>query len=180
MNSALEQWLARARTPQTRARIRLWTPLSRVVFALTLASWGVFVVLLVGSIVLAIFGFDPPVWVPNVGLGVATLMTVVSGLTWFHLEAVRYADGEETVGVITEVVPDDPHESNPSYRISLTAEMPDGAVIHRVTWKSKMRAPIPGQRLRFRHNTRTPDDTDDILFLDFEKPDAPEMGRDEE
>lgn len=169
MRQDVERWMAAARTPETRARIRWWAGLRRVFFVLMIASVLGLVVVLVVSLVLALFGHDPPWWGPVVALGFVLATVTLWGIAWTLLDAARYLDGEEAVGTITAVTVDDSMgpESNPFYDLLITAELAGGGHIRRATRESPRDEPRPGQRVRFRHNTHDPDDLRDILFLEF-------------
>ncbi|MFF2654300.1 DUF3592 domain-containing protein [Streptomyces sp. NPDC058045] len=138
-------------------------------FVLMVASVLGFVVTLAVSVVLELLGHELPWWGPVIALGVVLATVALWGVAWNLLDAARYLDGEETVGTITEVTADDSMgpESNPAYDMLITAEVTGGGRIRRAARESPRDAPRPGQRIRFRHNTRDPDDLRDILFLKF-------------
>ncbi|WP_449276726.1 hypothetical protein [Leucobacter sp. GX24907] len=169
MRQDVERWMEAARTPETRARIRRWAILSRVLFVVMGASAIGFIATLAVSIVLALFGSAPPWWGPVIALGVLLVALVAWFLALSLCEAAGYLDGEEAVGIITEVTADDSMgpESNPAYDMMIIAELAGGEQIRRAARESPREAPRPGQRVRFRHNTHDPRDLDDILFLGF-------------
>ncbi|WP_143663754.1 hypothetical protein [Streptomyces sp. rh34] len=82
-----------------------------------------------------------------------------------------YADGQESVGTVTEVVEDDDRDpdTGPYYDITITAAVAGvgagAGSIRRVTRRAE--APQVGQPVRFRHNTLDPEDLEDVLFLGF-------------
>ncbi|MFE7577258.1 hypothetical protein ACFU5Z_21235 [Streptomyces sp. NPDC057521] len=170
------EWMAAARTPETRARIRRWARLKRVCLVLAIPGTCVFVLVLVGFPLLAVAGLfvpglriftDAPWWVAPVAL--AALVAVI--LPWFVasllLEAACYADGTETLGTITEVVVDTTSDSEgqPQYDLTIAAELDQDASIRRSVRTAERREPRVGQTVRFLHNTLDPGALDDILYL---------------
>lgn len=88
MNQKTADWMAAARTPETRARIRRWAILRSVFLALTLASACGFVVTLVVSMVLAVFfGEEPPWWRSIVALCMVLATVVLWCISWVMLGA---------------------------------------------------------------------------------------------
>lgn len=153
MNSDLECWLALARTPKTRARIRRLTLLVSVFRGLTFLAAGSFALALVGFVLAAIVGVFVPAFrvvgdVPRWAGAVTMAVVVALMLTWFIasllLEAARYADGTEAVGTITEVVSSEDLESQPQYRLTIVADRPEGGTIRRAEGVSERTAPVVG------------------------------------
>lgn len=145
--------------------------LKRIFFVLTITSGCAFVSFLVTLLVLSLFGKDLW-WIWFVALGVVLASLLAWGAASFRLDAARYADGEEAIGVITEIVVDDSMgpDSNPSYHLTIAAELAGGESIRRAAREYPVTEPQPGHEVRFRHNTRDPDDLQDILFLEFVDP----------
>jgi hypothetical protein len=167
MNTKFEQWSAHARTPETRTRIRRLAVLERIFHVLGVAGVCAFVLMLAASWHITISG-ESPWWIWFLDIGVLLASIFPYFLTLARLETAMYADGEESVGTITSVVID-PHnvsDSETSYHITITAEHPEGGHIRRVT--SVPTKPRRGDQVRFRHNTRQPDDLHDILYIGFE------------
>ena len=163
-----EFWASRAKTSQTRARIRRWALLKRVFFGLAGLSSTMSVTIIVAAAIREFLGEPAPWWVFLAALAVLVVSILPWCLASFRLDVARYADGEETVGTITKIVIDedtDP-EALPAYDITIAARLPTGG-IHRTCRVSERTAPKPGQRVRFRHNTGDPDDLEDVLFLGF-------------
>ncbi|RIT96100.1 hypothetical protein [Mycobacteroides abscessus] len=168
MNRDATAWMALARTPETRARIRRWVFLKRVFFGLACLGLTGFVITVVVAAIREVLGKPGPWWV----FLAAFAVLVVSILPWclasFRLDVARYADGKETGDTITKIVVDehtDP-EALPAYDITIAARLPNGG-IRRTCRVSERTAPELGQMVRFRHNTGDPDDLKDVLFLGF-------------
>ncbi|MBB4134003.1 hypothetical protein [Gordonia humi] len=140
-----------------------------MLFVVMVASAIGFIATLTVSIVLALFASDPPWWGPVTALGVLLIALIAWFLALSMCEAAGYLDGEEAEGTLVEVTADDRMgpESNPAYDMLLVAELSGGGQIRRAAREYPREAPLPGQRVRFRHNTRDPEDLDDILFLGF-------------
>ncbi|MGV9798506.1 hypothetical protein ACWDTP_10655 [Mycobacterium sp. NPDC003449] len=174
MNRDTEELMARARTPETRARIRRWALLKRVCFGLACLGLTAFVTAIVASAIREVLGEPAPWWVFLAAFAVLVVSIIPWCLASFRLDVARYADGEETVGTIIEIVVDentDP-ETLPAYDITIAAALPSGS-IRRTCRVSERKAPEPGQVVRFRHNTGDPADLKDVLFVGFV--DAPEL-----
>lgn len=157
-----ERWLREARTAETRASIRRWYRWSRFFF------WGV-VVCVIGAIAFIACSVStdrhhgPGFWVP-LALIAATLIACVGfGLhTEGLLGQARFADGEESVGVVEEAVT---HRSEgPDTTDIVIRSWVDGAVIRRritgITGTGSV-----GDRVAFRHNTSDPEAMDDVQFV---------------
>ncbi|MFF1946973.1 hypothetical protein ACFVWF_33080 [Rhodococcus qingshengii] len=167
MNTKSEQWLTHARTPETRTHIRRLAVLERIFHVLGVIGVCVFVVMLTANWYITISG-ESPWWIWFLDIGVLLASITPYFLTLTRLETAMYADGEESVGTITSVVlgPHNVSDSEAGYDITITAEHPEGGHIRRVT--SVPTKPRRGDRIRFRHNTRKPDDLNDILYIGFE------------
>lgn len=167
MNTKIEQWSAHARTPETRTRIRRLAVLERILHVLGVLGVCAFVVMLAISWYITISG-ESPWWIWFLDIGVLLASIFPYFVTLARHETAMYADGEESVGTITSVVidPRNVSDSETSYDITITAEHPEGGHIRRVT--SVSTKPRRGDRVRFRHNTRKPDDLHDILYIGFE------------
>ncbi|SDS92086.1 hypothetical protein [Jiangella sp. DSM 45060] len=124
--------------------------------------------MLAAGILLTIVG-DDPWWTGLVALCVLLASIIPWCVTSLMLDIARYADGEDTVGTVTKVVADEDMgpDSNPFYDITVSAELAGGEIIRRTTRQSERTEPRPGQRIRFLHTTRDPDDLKDILFIEF-------------
>ncbi|WP_396911130.1 hypothetical protein [Mycolicibacterium sp.] len=173
MNRDTTAWLALARTPETRARIRRWALLKRVCFGLAGLGVAAFVTVVVVAAIREVLGEPVPWWVVLAALAVLVVSVVPWCLASFRLDVARYADGEETLGTITEIAVDehtDP-EALPAYDITIAGRLPSGG-IRRTCRVSERTPPELGQMVRFRHNTGDPDGLKDVLFLGFV--DAPE------
>lgn len=180
MRRDVEKRMAAARTHETRARIRRWALARGLLFVLMVACACGFIATLVAAPVLALFGVDPPWWGPFVAAGVVLAAVILWCVSCARLDAAGYSDGEAAIGTVTEVRTDDSSgpETYPSYDMLITAEIPGGGRIQRAARESRRDEPRVGQRVRFRHNTQSPDDRNDILFLGFVEGSAPAPGAD--
>lgn len=171
-------WMARARTAETRAEIRRWSRRETVSACL----------LLIG----AVCGFASPL--VGVGLGVWHLIQGDAPWFWWLVGTIGitalfmlagsilgsrasdrrltalYADGQATMGRLDKVIthPGGGDEQT-TYEFLISAELPEGVVLHRTLyWGEDDSWPSPrrrvGRSIRFRHNNLDPDDLRDVLF----------------
>jgi len=176
MTGDIERLLAYAKTPRTRARIRRLVRWKRVFRVLAILGVSSFVLAYAGILLVGIASIffqplsvvmDAPWWVPLAAMGVASACVAPWGVAAHRLEVALYADGTESRGIITEIVVGEDSEQQPRYSLSVTAELSHDARIHRfVGGIYEPAAPKVGQVVRFRHNTRDPDDLHDILFIE--------------
>lgn len=158
-----ERWLSEAKTPETRASIRRWYHWSQFLFwtgALCVAGIIAFIVV---SIV-AGRNHGPGFWLPLIGMAVTLIVCVgfsihVDGL----LIDARFADAEESVGVVEDVVFHRGSEGPDTSDIVIRSWV-DGAMIRRKLSGMPGTSTI-GDRVSFRHNTSDPEATDDIVFV---------------
>lgn len=90
-----EFWASRAKTPETRARIRRWALLKRVFFGLAGLSSTASVTIIVVAAIREVLGEPAPRWVFLAALAVLVVSILPWCLASFRLDVARYADGEE-------------------------------------------------------------------------------------
>ncbi|NEC14172.1 hypothetical protein G3I34_18245 [Streptomyces sp. SID8014] len=173
-----EEWMSRARTPQTRARIRRWArleDLSRWILSVGAVAFAAAVPAGIGLAlwfwIAGVDRFDVFAWLYGSGLGVLLIGTGLGVWTDSRLVKARFADGRRTVGVIGEVVelPETDVDGNPAYHLLVSAEIPGRPALRRtIDWGSgDSSGPDDrwaGRAVCFRHNTFDPDDEHDVLF----------------
>lgn len=174
MNKQVEEWMGLAITPETRALIRRWARIERVLGVMVAVDAGLCALMLAVSIYLSVFREDligHLWWLWPAVVGVLLVFLV----PWFAANNKRvdamYADGRESVGTVTEADYNDP-DPGPSYDLTITAAVSGNRSIRRVTRRDE--APRVGQQVRFRHNTLDPEDLEDVLFVGFVDEDARE------
>lgn len=160
-----EEWMRRAKTPETRASIRRWNRWTNFFF------WGG-ALLAFGGLAFIVWSVATDrhgglvFWGVITGAVVLVLVCVVWGShTGSHLIEARFADGCESVGTVVEVTRHPGADVPDTYDILVTASV-SGAVIHREI--NDLLAARVGDRIRFRHNTIDPDDVDDVLFAGWD------------
>ncbi|WP_097865761.1 phage holin family protein [Streptomyces sp. rh34] len=190
----VEFWAARAKTPQTRARIRRLSRFDDISSGILLAGVGLFMLMNLASIVLAIWfwiadvsRYDIFPWGFGIALGVTAIGAILNSIAESRLSQARFADAYCSVGVIDKVRSWEGHDGEGSpttfYKLAVTATLPDGVTIRRhidcgtgggsgspdrpdETWV--------GRRICFRHNSVDPDDLADEQFAGW--PDHEEKG----
>ncbi|MFF0506525.1 hypothetical protein ACFYUH_23375 [Streptomyces fimicarius] len=184
-----DEWTSRAKTPETRARIRRWSRVEDVSRWILLVGTVAFVASVPVGIGLAVWfwtagvgRFDVFAWL--YGSGVVVLLIAVGLDAWAgpRLAEARFADGRCTVGTIEEVVelPGPDADGNPTYDLVVRAELPGRPALRRTLGWGSGDSSGPddrwaGRAIRFRHNTLDPDDEHDALFDGW--PDAGEASR---
>lgn len=172
------QWMARARTPETRAEIRRWSRWETVSACLLIIG-GIcaFATPLVGvglAVWSVLHGDAPWLWWLLGCLGTVALFLLTGSILGSHANDRRltalYADGQATIGRLDEVIthPGGGDEQT-TYDFLISAELPDGVILHRTlywgeddSWLSPER--WVGRSIRFRHNTLDPDALRDVRF----------------
>ncbi|SKG73826.1 Uncharacterised protein [Mycobacteroides abscessus subsp. massiliense] len=174
------QWMARARTVETRTEIRRWARWESVSFwLLLLGGICVFAAPVLGLASGIWSAFDdqaPPwLWFLFAPLGAAFILLLAGAWSGSYASDRRltalYADGQSTVGRVDEVIthPGGGDEQT-TYELLIGAELPDGTLLRRrLDWgEDNTSWPIPrrwvGRSIRFRHNTLDPDDLRDVRF----------------
>ncbi|MFI6347055.1 hypothetical protein [Streptomyces sp. NPDC050560] len=169
--------MSRAKTPETRTRIRRWSQVETVSGLILLIGTVAFVAAIPVGIGLALWfwiagvdRFDVFAWLYGPAVGVLLLWAGLDAYTKSRLAEARFADAQRTMGVVEEVVelPAD-GDGNPAYDLAVRAELPEGRALRRtVNWGSgDSSGPDDrwvGRAIRFRHNSSDPDDEHDVLF----------------
>lgn len=174
-------WMAKARTAETRTRIRRWSRVETSGVLAALVGVSLLVLAPFATLALAIWfgvaGIDRTdvywwVWgtAAGVPLGGGILMAVGSR----ERLAACFADGYVSTGRVDRVSEQSGSGDDVmSYQLRVSAELPDGVVLHRKVYLggNNPRRRIGGP-IRFRHNTLDPDDAHDVLFDGFPGADA--------
>lgn len=168
-------WMARARTPKTRAEIWRWSRWEAVSACLLLVSaFGIPLIGVSLAVWHIIYRHAPWLWWLFGSLGAAAVFLVAGSWLGSHANRRRltalYADGHVTVGRLDEVIthPGDGDEQT-TYRFLFSAELPDGVILHRRLFWGEDNSLISPQRwvgrsIQFRHNTLDPADLYDVRF----------------
>lgn len=163
-------WMARARTAETRAEIRRWSRWETGSACLILIGAGyAFVSLLIGvglAVWHVIHSDAPWLWWLLRFLGITALFLLAGSILGSHANDRRltalYFDGQSTIGRLDKVIthPGGGDEQT-TYEFLISAELPDGIIMHRTFywgeddgWPSRQRR--VGRSIRFRHNTLDP------------------------
>lgn len=173
-----EEWMSRARTPETRTRIRRWPLWEDVSHRILLVGAVAVVSAIPVGVGLAIWfwtaGIDRSdvfAWLYGSSVGVLLVGAVLDASTGSRLAEARFAGGRCTIGAIEEVieVPWNDADGNPTYDLAVRAELPGRPALGRaINWGSgDSSGPDDrwvGRAIRFRHNASDPDDEHDVLF----------------
>ncbi|MGV9798510.1 hypothetical protein ACWDTP_10675 [Mycobacterium sp. NPDC003449] len=173
------QWMARARTVETRTEIWRWARWESVSFwLLLLGGICVFAAPVLGLASGIWSAFDdqaPPwLWFLLAPLGAAFVLLLGGAALGSHAKDRRltalYADGQATIGRLDEVIthPGGGDEQT-TFEFLISAELPDGIILHRrLYWGEDSSLLYPqrwvGRTIQFRHNTLDPDDLRDVRF----------------
>jgi hypothetical protein len=169
-----EFWAARAKTPETRQRIRWLSRLSDIgFFLMCLANVGLAIWFWSGN-------DDHPeifFWPLGITLGVTLIGVVSNSIVEARFSQAKFADAYVSTGVIEAVLATEgtDGEGSPTtyYQLAVIAVGPDGAAIRRhVNWATgggsgssdRPDDTWAGRRLSFRHNSLDPDDLADEQF----------------
>lgn len=181
----VEYWVARAKTPETRARIRRLSRLEDLTNGILLTGMILFLLMALTRVVLAIWFWAPDagdstifLWVLGITLGVTVTSVFLNSAVETRLSQAKFADGYSSVGVIDAVRSWEgtDGEGSPTtfYALAVTAALPDGGTIRRhVDWSTDSgsgSSDTPdetwvGRRISFRHNTLDPEDLADEQFV---------------
>lgn len=181
-----ERWARRAKTPETRARIRRLVRLDNLFDAVVLAGVALCLLMILVSIVIGIWfwiseGSDILmsdhagifIWGFGTVFAVIILGAIPGGIVSSRLDRAKFADGDTAVGVINEVFEfegtDGEGGAAMQYALVVTTTLPDGARLsRRIDWPAgdnrPRYLPLVGCRIRFRHNTTDPQDLSDAQF----------------
>ncbi|MEU3269344.1 hypothetical protein ABZ639_00775 [Saccharomonospora sp. NPDC006951] len=169
-------WMAKARTPQSRARIRYWSRVETIGVFVALAGIATLLAAPIATLALVIWFSVADIdhtavywWLWGVAAGVplAGALAMVVGSNR-RLDAC-FADGQLSTGRVDRVVEHRGGGDDPvTYELRISAELPDGVVLHRTVHRDgKAPSRRVGAAIRFRHNTLDPDDLHDALFDGF-------------
>lgn len=187
-----EFWASRAKTPETRDRIRRLSRLDDITNAILLLGMCAFFLLSLVNVGLAIWfwsGNDdhPEVfwWPLGITLGVTVIGAVSNTIVEGRLSQAKFADAYVSTGVVDAVLATEgtDGEGSPTtfYQLAVTAVAPDGATIRRhVDWATGGGSGSPdhpddtwiGRRVTFRHNSLDPDDLTDEQFSSWSDAEA--------
>lgn len=164
-------WMASARTPESRARIRRWSRVESIGLVVALAGLALLVVALIATIVVAVWfdlgGIDLADvyrWLWGVAVGVTLVGAITLAVGSRRRLTACYADGYVTTGRIDRVI-EQPADDQVWYKFWFSAGFPNGIVLHRIVSGNDNDPSLHiGRLIRFRHNTLDPDDLDDALF----------------
>lgn len=168
-------WMARARTPQTRARIRWWAwaeTLGVLVMIPGIVMISVSPFVLVGIVIwfaiARIDRVDVYWWYGGVTIGLLTVGAALSMIATDKRRAACFADGHVSVGRVDEVVEyPGGGDEHTWYQVIFSAELQDGVILRRKLYWGEdgyEAKAIAGRRILFRHNTLDPMDLQDCLY----------------
>lgn len=168
------EWMAAARTPETRARIRCWSKIETLGMLMTLVGIALLCLAPFASIAVAIWSsvsdVDQPWlhwWIWGVTLGVLASGTAASLVATSRRQRACFADGQEATGTVDRAI-EHPGSGDDAtwWDLRISAELSDGTTLRR-------RLHLDGERhdrrvggpIRFRHNTLDPDAFDDVQLV---------------
>lgn len=174
-------WMAKARTAETRTRIRRWSRVETTGVLTVLGGVALLVLAPFATLALAIwFGVagidrtDVYWWVWGIAAGVPLVGGVLMAVGSRERLAACFADGYVSTGRVDKVIEQPGSgDDTASYELRVSAELSDGVVLHRKVYLGgyNPRRRVGGP-VRFRHNTLDPDDAHDVLFDGFPGADA--------
>ncbi|MFC0673016.1 hypothetical protein [Brachybacterium hainanense] len=167
------EWMAAARTPEVRRRIRRWSKIESISMVAMLAGIALLCLAPFASIAVAVWSSVGDVdrswlhwWVWGVTAAIVFGGTIASLLSTTRRQQACFADGRLTTGTVDRAI-EHPGSGDDAtwWDLRISAVLSDGAVLRR-------RLHVEGERLgrrkggpiRFRHNTHDPEELDDILF----------------
>lgn len=167
------EWMAAARTPETRACIRRWSKIEAVAVITTLAGIALLILAPFASVAVAVWtsvaDIDRPDlywWIWGVTGVVAVGGVIVAMIASGHRQQACYADGRIAVGTVERAI-EHPGSGDDQtwFDLRISAGLPGGTTLRRrLHLDGEGLDRRIGDRVRFRHNTLGPDDLDDILF----------------
>lgn len=172
------EWMARARTPETRAEIRRWSRWETTSACLLLVGAACGVATPLSGLGLAawhvVHGDAPWLWWLLGSLAITALFLMAGSWLGSYSSdrrlTVLYADGHVSIGRLDKVItqPGGGDEQT-SYDFAISAELSDGVVLHReLHWGEDSSLLYPERwvrrTIRFRHNTLDPNNLGDVLF----------------
>ncbi|MBM7368707.1 hypothetical protein [Gordonia hydrophobica] len=158
-----DDWLRRARTPETRARIRYWSRRAG-------ASFAALILAVVGGIAFVVWGVvtQHASGVTFWGLVAGTVILILVCFAYSshadgRLTEARFADAHVTIGRVSRVVCRPGVEGPDSYDVEVTAELPGPITLRRELRDFHIMCSV-GDTIEFRHTVLDPDDVDDVHF----------------
>ncbi|WP_308251019.1 hypothetical protein [Streptomyces anulatus] len=169
-------WMAKARTPETRKRIRRWSRMEKTGVVAALAGVSLLVLAPFATLALAIWfsiaGIDRTEaywWLWGIAVGVPLAGGTLMAMGSDKRLAACFADGYVSTGRVDRVIEcPGGGDDTTSYELRVSAELPGGVVLRRKVYREGA-SPLRrvGGPIRFRHNTLDPEDLHDVLFGGF-------------
>ena len=167
------EWMAAARTPETRARIRRWAKVETVTVFMMFAGIALLLVAPFASIAVAIWSSVTDVertylywWIWGVSGVLAVGGVVVAMVASSRRQRACFADGRIAVGTVERAI-EHPGSGDDQtwFDLRISAELQGGATLRRrLHLEGEHLDRRVGRPVRFRHNTLDADDLDDLLF----------------
>lgn len=173
-------WMAKARTPKSRMRIRRWSRMETIGVVAALCGVPLLLLAPIATLACAVWfgvaGIDRPDvywWLWGIAAGVPLVGAVLMVVSSRERLTACFADGYVSTGRVDRVI-ECPGDDDPmSYELRVSAELSDGVVLRRKVYlgggNPRRRTGTP---IRFRHNSLDPDDLYDALFDRFPGADA--------
>ncbi|MEW1819104.1 MULTISPECIES: hypothetical protein [Streptomyces] len=169
------EWMAEARTPETRARIQRWSRIETAGIAAALVGFTLLLLASFASIGVAVWHSvtdgdpaGPLWWIWGTAVGVAG----IGALTWVlgssRRQAACFADGYETVGTVDRAI-EHPGSGDDLtwWDLRISAAVAESSVLRRrLHLEGEHHDRRVGGPVRFRHNTLRPDALDDIHLVE--------------
>ncbi|MFF1919150.1 hypothetical protein ACFVW8_01040 [Streptomyces sp. NPDC058221] len=167
------EWMAKARTPETRTRIRRWSRVETSGLVVALVGLSLLLLAPIAGLALAVWfsvaGIDRTDvywWLGSVAVGVPLVGAALLVVGGRERRAACFADGYVSTGRVDRVVERPGSGDDPTYyELRVSAELSDGVFLHRKVYQdgNSPRRRL-GKPIRFRHNTLDPDDLHDVLL----------------
>ncbi len=166
-------WMSRARTPQTRARIRHWSRVETIGVYTALVGLVLLLAAPIPTIVLAVWfdlvGIDRTDvywWIWGIAGGLSLAGAIGMGLGSSRRREACFSDGHLSIGRVERVTEHPGSDDDAAwYELRVSTELSDGVILRRKVYRDgadpRRRT---GRPIRFRHNTLDPDDLHDVLF----------------
>ncbi|AXK35348.1 hypothetical protein DVA86_24580 [Streptomyces armeniacus] len=166
-------WIAKARTPESRARIRRWSRVETIGVLVALGGLAALFIAPIVTLALAIWSAiagidrtDVYWWLWGVAISVSTLGAIIMTVGSRRRLYSCFADGHVSTGRVDRVIEKPAVGDDQAwYDLRVSAELPGGVVLRRRLYRdgNDPRRRI-GEPIRFRHNTLDSDDLHDALF----------------
>lgn len=165
------EWMAAARTPETRARIRRWSKVETVAAVIMLVGLVMLLIAPFASIAVAVWDAITDMerthlhwWIWVTTIGVLAIGTVGFLLGTARRERACFADGQTAVGIVERAI-EHPGSGDDQtwFDLRISAVLPDGTTLRRrLHLEGEHLDRRVGRPVRFRHNTLDPDALDDV------------------